>query len=66
MNFTQLLQVIAASCLMTVAAMLVLRSLVQRINRGLQRYMQPRYLQSRGVRRRKPAASVVSDAHEQP
>jgi hypothetical protein len=50
---------------MTVALMLVLRSLLQRINRGLQRYLPPRYLQSRGVRRRKPVAPVVSDEHEQ-
>lgn len=65
MNYTQLVQVIAASCLMTVALMLVLRSLLKRINRELQRYLPPRYLQSRGVRRRKPVAPVASDVHEQ-
>ncbi|WP_426116321.1 cellulose biosynthesis protein BcsF [Pseudomonas sp. DSP3-2-2] len=64
MNFTQLLQVIAASCLMTVAFMLVLRSFGQHIKRWLQRYLPPRYLQPRGVRRRAPAAPVVSDAHD--
>ncbi|MBT9574316.1 cellulose biosynthesis protein BcsF [Pseudomonas umsongensis] len=66
MNYTQLLQVIAGSCLMTVALMLVLRSLSKRINRELQRYLSPRYLQTRGVRRRKPVAPVASDVHEQP
>jgi cellulose biosynthesis operon protein BcsF/YhjT len=64
MNYSQLLQVIAASCLMTVALMLVLRSLLQRFNRLLQQYLSPRYLQSRGVRRRKPVSPVESDAHE--
>jgi cellulose biosynthesis operon protein BcsF/YhjT len=65
MNYSQLLQTIAATCLMTVALMLVLRSLLQRFNRGLQRYLQPRFLQPRGVRRRKPVSPVVSDVHEQ-
>ncbi|CAN7730532.1 hypothetical protein [Pseudomonas umsongensis] len=46
--------------------MLVLRSLSKRINRELQRYLSPRYLQSRGVRRRKPVTPVASDVHEQP
>lgn len=65
MNYTQLLQVIAGSCLMTVAFMLVLRSLRHRLDRWLQRYLSPRYLQPRGVRRRTPAAPFVSDADEQ-
>jgi cellulose biosynthesis operon protein BcsF/YhjT len=64
MNYVQLLQVIAASCLMTVALMLALRSLLQRFNRLLQRYLSPRYLQPRGVRRRKPVSPVERDAHE--
>jgi cellulose biosynthesis operon protein BcsF/YhjT len=63
MSYVQLLQVIAASCLMTVALMLVLRSFLQRFNRLLQRYLSPRYLQPRGVRRRKPVSPVESDAH---
>ncbi|MCK8657314.1 MULTISPECIES: cellulose biosynthesis protein BcsF [Pseudomonas] len=44
--------------------MLVLRSFLQRFNRLLQRYLSPRYLQPRGVRRRKPVSPVESDAHE--
>ncbi|MHA6136376.1 cellulose biosynthesis protein BcsF [Pseudomonas mohnii] len=64
MNYAQLLQVIAASCLMTVAFMLALRSLLQRFNRLLQQYLSPRYLQPRGVRRRKSVSPVESDAHE--
>ena len=64
MSYVQLLQVIAASCLMTVAIMLVLRSFLQRFNRLLQQYLSPRYLQPRGVRRRKPVSPFESDALE--
>jgi cellulose biosynthesis operon protein BcsF/YhjT len=64
MNFVQLLQVIAASCLLTIALMLVLRSTHQRLNRWLQSHLLPRYLKPRGVRRRLPAPPVVSDDHE--
>ena len=32
--------------------------------RLLQQYLSPRYLQPRGVRRRKPVSPVESDAHE--
>lgn len=65
MSYTQLLQVMAASCLMTVAFMLVLRSFRQRLNRWFQRYLPPRYLQPRGVRRRTPVVPAVRNADEQ-
>lgn len=64
MSFLQLLQVIAASCLLTVALMLVLRSTHQRLNAWLQSHLLPRYLKPCGVRRRQPAPPIVSDAHE--
>ena len=64
MNFVQLLQVIAATCLLTVAFMLVMRTLQQRVQRWLQRYLPPRYLKPRGVRRRAPASPTVSETHE--
>ena len=64
MNYAQLLQVIAASCLVTVAIMLVLRKLQQCVQRWLQRYLPPRYLKPRGVRRRAPATPEVSAADE--
>ena len=64
MNFAQLLQVIAATCLLTVAFMLVMRALQQRVQRWLQRYLPPRYLKARGIRRRAPASPTVSETHE--
>ena len=64
MNCVPLLQVIAAACLLTVAFMLVMRNLQQRVQRWLQRYLPPRYLKPRGVRRRAPASPTVSETHE--
>ena len=64
MNFAQLLQVIAATCLLTVAFMLVMRTLKQSVQRWLQRYLPPRYLKPRGIRRRAPASPAVSETHE--
>ncbi|NBA97829.1 cellulose biosynthesis protein BcsF [Pseudomonas sp. R5(2019)] len=57
MMYSQLLQVIAASCLMTVALVLLLRAVHQRLQRWSQRHLSPRYLKPCGVRRRVPAAS---------
>lgn len=64
MNFTELLQVIAVSCLLTVAFMLALHRFQQSLKLWFQRYLPPRYLKPRGVRRRVPAPASVSDAHD--
>jgi cellulose biosynthesis operon protein BcsF/YhjT len=64
MMYSQLLQVIAASCLMTLALMLLLRAVRQHLQRWFQRLLSPRYLKPCGVRRRAPAAPAPSDTHE--
>ena len=64
MMYSQLLQVIAASCLMTLALMLLLRAVRQHLQRWFRRLLSPRYLKPCGVRRRAPAASATSDTHE--
>lgn len=72
MIYTQLLQVIAVSCLFTLALVLVLSSGYRRLALWFQRYLPPRYLKPYGVRRRAPAAviesappaAVKSEAHE--
>lgn len=64
MNYAELLQVIAASCLLTVAFLLVLRRFQQGLTLWFQRYLPPRNLKPRGVRRREPASPAVSDAHD--
>ena len=65
MKYAELLQVIAASCLMTVALMLVLGRFHLNLKLWFQRYLPPRYLKPRGVRRRRlSAAPTVSDAHD--
>ncbi|MDG6400108.1 cellulose biosynthesis protein BcsF [Pseudomonas quasicaspiana] len=64
MKYAELLQVIAASCLMTVALMLVLGRFHLSLKLWFQRYLPPRYLKPRGVRRRVSAAPTVGDAHD--
>lgn len=64
MMYSQLLQVIAASCLMTLALVLLLRAVRQRLQRWFQRLLSPRYLKPCGVRRRAPAAPAASDTDE--
>lgn len=65
MNYAELLQAIAASCLFTVASMLVLGRFHLSLKLWFQRYLPPRYLKPRGVRRRVSTAPTVSDAHDQ-
>ncbi|HCS41857.1 MAG TPA: cellulose biosynthesis protein BcsF [Pseudomonas sp.] len=64
MMYSQLLQVIAASCLMTLALVLLLRAVQQRLQRWSRRHLSPRYLKPCGVRRRAPAAQAASDTDE--
>ncbi|WP_095098643.1 cellulose biosynthesis protein BcsF [Pseudomonas sp. Irchel 3A5] len=64
MNYAELLQVIAATCLMTVALMLVLGRFHLSLKLWFQRYLPPRYLKPHGVRRRVSTAPTVSDAHD--
>ena len=64
MMYSQLLQVIAASCLMTVALVLLLRAVRQRALRWSLRHLSPRYLKPCGVRRRATQAPAASDTDE--
>ncbi|MBC3956918.1 cellulose biosynthesis protein BcsF [Pseudomonas triticifolii] len=64
MTFIQLVQVMAASCLLTIASMLMLRRFRHHLTRWLEQQLPPRHLKFRGVRRRVPAAPVVNDADE--
>ncbi|MCY1393714.1 hypothetical protein D3C76_1743470 [compost metagenome] len=52
MNFTELLQVAAVSSFLTLALVLLLGSLWRRIRSGSRRLLAPRYLKSKGVRKR--------------
>ncbi|MCY1393904.1 celllulose biosynthesis operon protein BcsF/YhjT [compost metagenome] len=62
MNFTELLQVVAVSSFLTLALVLLLCSLWRRMKAGSRRLLPPRYLQSKGVRRRSaaPAGANIS------
>ncbi|WP_030130657.1 cellulose biosynthesis protein BcsF [Pseudomonas sp. QTF5] len=64
MMYSELLQVIAASSLLTLALALLLSRFSQRIRHGLERYLRPRYLKSRGVRRRTTPQPAQSEPHE--
>lgn len=71
MIYTQLLQVIFASCLLTLALTLFLSRTHQRATQWFQRHLPPRYLKPYGVRRRShaavaraPVATVQSECHE--
>ena len=64
MMYSELLQVIAASSLLTLALALLLSRFSQRIRRELERYLRPRYLKSRGVRRRTTSQPAQSEPHE--
>lgn len=64
MTYSDLLQVIAASSLLTLTMALFISRFSQRIKHELERYAAPRYLKSRGVRRRKPQPTVSSEVHE--
>lgn len=72
MIYTQLLQVIAASCLLTLALTLFLSRTHQRVTQWFQRHLPPRYLKPYGVRRRasaavverEPMVTVQSELHE--
>ena len=66
MNYAQLLQVMSVSVLLTVALLLLLRSVRQRLARWWQTCLPPRHLKPRGVRRRQSADAAGSDVHEQP
>jgi cellulose biosynthesis operon protein BcsF/YhjT len=54
MNFSELLQVVAVSSFLTLALVLLLGSILRRLKAGSRRVLPPRYLQSRGVRKRAP------------
>lgn len=54
MNFSQLLQVVAVSSVLTLALVLLLVNLWRRIKSGSHRILPLRYLKSKGVRRRSP------------
>ena len=64
MMYSQLLQVIAASCLMTLALVLLLRAVEQRALRWFRRHLSPRYLKPCGVRRRAPQAPQAPAASD--
>lgn len=64
MNYPQLLQVIAVSVVLTVALILLLRSVGQRLIHWWQNHLPPRYLKPRGVRRRLPVAPARSDVND--
>ncbi|MCD5995620.1 cellulose biosynthesis protein BcsF [Pseudomonas sp. CDFA 602] len=54
MTFIQLLQIIAASCLLTLTAVMLLRSVRQRLSLWLEWQLPPRHLKLSGIRRRAP------------
>lgn len=64
MNYPQLLQVIAVSVVLTVALILLLRSVRQTLARWWQTHLPPRHLKPRGVRRRLPVVPARSDAND--
>ncbi|MBD8496619.1 cellulose biosynthesis protein BcsF [Pseudomonas syringae] len=66
MSYPQLLQVMAVSVLLTVALILLLRSVRHRLARWWQTCLPPRHLKPRGVRRRAPADAAGGDTHERP
>ncbi|WP_338526179.1 cellulose biosynthesis protein BcsF [Pseudomonas batumici] len=57
MSYSELIQVIGLSCLLTLALIMVLTRLGRRFLAIVQGLLPPRYLKSRGVRRRAPAQS---------
>jgi len=61
MNFNELLQVIGLSSLLTLALIVALMRFGRYVLAVLQALLPPRYLKSRGVRRRAP---VKSERHE--
>ena len=57
MTFLELLDVIVLTSAVTVVLTLLSRRIRLRLKVSLEQYLRPRYLKSRGVRRRAPASS---------
>ena len=57
MTFLELLEVILLTSVVTVVLTLLLRRVRLRLKIDFEQYLRPRYLKSRGVRRREPARS---------
>jgi hypothetical protein len=64
MMYSQLLQVILASCLLTMASMLMLRSARKRMVLWFEQQLSPRHLKFHGIRHRTPTAPVVNKTDE--
>ena len=64
MNYSDALQLIGATCLLTVPLGLLLGHLGGRLPGLFERWLPPRYLQAHPVRRRRPADVPADEDHE--